>query len=131
MLVDYVTTPEVQEQLRTKGCGISVQTAWQWLAKLNWQYTRTSKGMYVDGHEHKDVVEYQKALVGRWKEYEKRFVTFDNDGNELAKPPGFHVAEIGQCCLYLIKVFTFPSIIHMESTWNPWNPCGIHGMNVG
>ena len=33
------------------------------------------------------------------------------------------------------EVFTFPSIIHMESTWNPWNPCGIpcgiHGINVG
>ena len=33
------------------------------------------------------------------------------------------------------EVFTFPGIIHMESTWNPWNPCGIpcgiHGINVG
>ena len=101
-IVDYVATPEVQERLGTKARGISVRTARRWLAKLNWRYTRTSKGMYVDGHERNDVVEYRKAFVGRWKEYEKRFVTFDNDGNELAKPPGFHVAEIGRFRLYLI-----------------------------
>ena len=37
--------------------------------------------------------------------------------------------------LSFLEVFTFPGIIHMESTWNPWNPCGIpcgiHGINVG
>ena len=35
----------------------------------------------------------------------------------------------------ILEVFTFPGIIHIESTWNPWNPCGIpcgiHGINVG
>jgi len=37
--------------------------------------------MYIDGHEHKDVVEYQNGFLKHWEEYEKCMVTYDNDRN--------------------------------------------------
>jgi hypothetical protein len=42
--------------------------------------------MYVDGHEHEDVVEYQQEFINRWKQYERHFHKWDNDGNELPRP---------------------------------------------
>jgi len=49
--------------------------------------------MYIDGHEHEDMVKYWKGLVGRWKEYEKCFVIYDNNGNVLSTPTGFPVPQ--------------------------------------
>ena len=49
--------------------------------------------MYIDGHEREDVVEYRKGFVKCWKEYEKRFVIYDNDGNILSTPTGFPVPQ--------------------------------------
>jgi hypothetical protein len=37
---------------------ISEQTACQWLIKLGWWWTAVRKGVYMDGHECVDVVEY-------------------------------------------------------------------------
>ena len=55
--------------------------------------------MYIDGHEHEDVVEYQSKFIEWWKVYEKQMYSYDNDGkvdNELSGfpvPPGqrFHL----------------------------------------
>jgi hypothetical protein len=69
--MDYVATPEVQQKLGTKACGIHIQTAWRWLHKLSWWYQQKKKGIYIDGHECEDVVEYQKGFVERWREYER------------------------------------------------------------
>ena len=33
--------------------------AWQWLLTLRWRCTRVKKGVYIDGHERPDIVEYQ------------------------------------------------------------------------
>ena len=64
--------------------------------------------MYVDGHEHEDVVAYRNAFIERWREYEKRFVIYDNDGRELSRPKGFAVPGI---CFKLVLV------THDESTF--------------
>ena len=52
----------------------------------------------------------------------------------MEQPLSLLAAETS-CYHPCMEVFTFPGIIHMESTWNPWNPCGIpceiHGINVG
>ena len=69
-IVDYVATPEVQQKLGMKACGIHIQTAQRWLHKLSWRYRQKKKGMYIDGHKRADVVEYQKGFVERWREYE-------------------------------------------------------------
>ena len=47
--------------------------------------------MYLDGHECPDVVAYREGFVGRWKQYEKHFHLWDNDGNLLPLPKGFPV----------------------------------------
>ena len=38
--------------------GISEHTACQWLIKLGWHWTVVQKGVYMDGHECNDIVEY-------------------------------------------------------------------------
>lgn len=108
-IVDYVATPEVQQRLGMKACGIHVRTARRWLHKLNWRYQQKKKGMYIDGHEREDVVEYRKRFVERWREYEKRFVTYGNDGNVLSTPTGFPVPQGVRFRLILVT--------HDESTF--------------
>jgi hypothetical protein len=49
--------------------------------------------MYINGHEHKNVVEYWRRFVEHWKEYEKCFVIYGNDGNVLSIPTGFAVPQ--------------------------------------
>jgi hypothetical protein len=107
-VVDYVATPEIQARLGTTVRGIHVRTARRWLHTLSWRYTQTKKGMYIDGHERHDVVEYRQKFVERWKEYEKRFVIFDNDGNILLKPTGFPVPQ---------RAFRLILVTHNESTF--------------
>ena len=59
--------------------------------------------MYVDGHEHSDVVEYRQAFMERFKIYERRFHTWDDSGNELPRPSGFLVpGAIGRFRLILV-----------------------------
>jgi len=92
-VVDYVATPEVQERLRTTGNarGISLRTAQRWLKKLSWRYAKKKNGMYIDGHERDDVVDYRKKFVQRWQEYEKRFI---NEGQVVSRPQGFEVPGV-------------------------------------
>ena len=42
---------------------ISEQCARRWLIKLGYGMKEVRKGMYVDGHEHADVVEYRKKFL--------------------------------------------------------------------
>ena len=91
--MDYVATPEVQQKLGTKARGIHIRTARRWLHKLSWRYQQKKKGMYIDGHEREDVVEYRKGFVERWREYDRRFVIYGNDGKVLSTPTGFPVPQ--------------------------------------
>jgi len=43
------------------------------------------------GMNVEDVVKYRQAFIERWKQYEKRFHLWDNDGNPLPLPKGFPV----------------------------------------
>ena len=65
--------------------------------------------MYIDGHERDDVVEYRKGFVECWKEYEKRFVIYDNNGNVLSTPTRFPVPQGVRFQLILVT--------HDESTF--------------
>ena len=109
-IVDYIASPEVQEQLAGKThTTIHERMACRWLKKLNWRYTRKKNGMYVDGHEREDVVEYRNEIIARWKEYEKRFLKFDNNRDPINQLVGFPVAQIGRFPLILVT--------HDESTF--------------
>ena len=93
-VIDVVASPEIQEIMRQKGIvkpSIAERTARRWLAGLGWRYGKLKDGMYIDGHEREDVVEYRRQFVARWKENERRFHQWDNDGNELPRPNGFPV----------------------------------------
>ena len=41
-----------------RGGGLSMHTAQCWLYKLGWWCTELKKGVYMDGHERPDVIEY-------------------------------------------------------------------------
>ena len=108
-VVDFVATEKIQAMLHSKNRGICLRTAQRWLHKLDWRYGRKKRGMYIDGHKQDDVVKYRGKFIQRWKEYEKRMVTYDNDGKESAPPPGFAVPQIGRFRLILV--------IHDKSTF--------------
>ncbi|KAI0266630.1 hypothetical protein BGY98DRAFT_1069572 [Russula aff. rugulosa BPL654] len=112
-VVDIVASPEMQTIFARKGIvkpSISVNTGVRWLEKLGWTYGKLKNGMYLDGHERDDVVEYRKAFVERWMGYEQRFHRWDNEGTELPRPNGFPVpGAIGRFRLILVT--------HDESTF--------------
>ena len=100
-IVDIILSPEMQAhftQARIDKGSVSERTAHHWLSKLGWQYGR-HKGMYADGHEHSDVVEYRQAFVEQFQNYERQFHTWDNSRNELPHPSP---AATGPLCLVLV-----------------------------
>jgi hypothetical protein len=95
-LVDLVASPEMQKAFSEKGISkesISKSMANRWLQKLDWRYQRAQNGMYIDGHERKDVVAYRCAFVERWGGYELRFHCWDDEGLELPRLNGFPVPD--------------------------------------
>lgn len=111
-IVDCMETPEMQEKLDRIGCKkkkISLRTAQRWLHRMGWRYTRKRNGMYVDGHERDDVVEYRTGFIERWKVYDKRMYSYDNDRNREGELTGFPVPPGQQFCLILVT--------HDESTF--------------
>ena len=108
-LVDVILSPVIQLRFQQSGIdrpSISTHTAHPWLAKLGWQYGKQWNGMYIDRHEHEDIMEYRSKFVERFHQYEQHFHIWDNDGNELPRPSGFPVPEAyrasGCFCLVLI-----------------------------
>ncbi|KAF7303355.1 hypothetical protein MIND_00563300 [Mycena indigotica] len=71
-IVRYVRTPEFQARLRVKR-DISVRTAQNWMHKMGYRWRKEPKGMYSDGHERADVVDYrQNVFLPKWREIEAR-----------------------------------------------------------
>ena len=65
-LINVVLSPEIQAQFVDSGIdkqAISKCTAHHWLGELGWKYGKQKNGMYINGHEREDVVEYQCAFV--------------------------------------------------------------------
>ena len=59
------------------GKGISLATARRWLRHEGFRYTSYKKGLYFNGHDHPDVVQYrQDIFLPRMKEYEARLVQY-------------------------------------------------------
>jgi hypothetical protein len=119
-VVDYIATPEVQEHLVTMGkaCGIFLQMAQRWLKRLRLRYMKKETGMYINGHEQEDIVDYRKKFVQHWKEYEKQFVIYDNKGQVVSWPHGFAVPGVR---FHLILVthdeLTFYENDHRKTKW--------------
>jgi hypothetical protein len=45
--------------------------------------------MYIDGHKQEDMVAYCNQFIMWWKQYEARFLTFDNDRHPHPPPDDF------------------------------------------
>ena len=77
-----VTPQHLQEALNASilpGLGIVLKnplsegTAQRWLIKLGWCQTVVRKGVYMNGHEHEDVVKYrQEVFLPVMKKFEAR-----------------------------------------------------------
>ncbi|EUC56568.1 DDE family endonuclease, partial [Rhizoctonia solani AG-3 Rhs1AP] len=85
---------------------ISDSTARRWIAKLGYRPVQHSKGMYIDGHERSDVVEYRKGFLEIIKSLQPLMQQYDDETDEplpLNLPEGQkrHV-PIGhdECCFH-------------------------------
>ena len=59
------------------GRGISLSTAQRWLHKEGFKYTNHKKGLYFDGHDRPDVVEFRQGhFLPAMKAYEARLVRY-------------------------------------------------------
>ncbi|KAF8143005.1 hypothetical protein K438DRAFT_1495037, partial [Mycena galopus ATCC 62051] len=83
---------------------ISVQTARQWLKKLDWHFGCCKNGMYVDGNE--------AAFVKHWLEhYELRIMEY-NDSKMIKEPAGYVLKE-----KFKGRPFKLILVTHDESTF--------------
>lgn len=57
---------EMREKSVTTQVSIQARTAREWLNRLGYRWKNVSKGVYIDGHERQDVVEYRKWFVKEW-----------------------------------------------------------------
>jgi hypothetical protein len=49
---------------------------------MGFEYKNVKKGVFIDGHEREDVVEYRNNIfLKRWDELAKRFIIFHEDGS--------------------------------------------------
>jgi len=80
-IVDFVATPAMQVAMGTKATSISKRTAQRWLKRMGWRYGEMPNGMYTDGHEREDVIEYRTWFLAEYKKMERRMRSFDKDGN--------------------------------------------------
>ena len=100
------------------GSGLSLRTAWQWLCKLGWQCTELKKGVYMDGHERQDVVEYHNnVFLPLMAQLEKRMTRWDSRGSKL-----MHIdPDLGPGKKRVIVVFQDESCFHVNefkrTTW--------------
>ena len=112
-LVNVVASLRIQEKFNNTGINkpsICKRMAHRWLSKLGWRYGKQVNGMYIDGHEHADVVQYWEAFMQRFKQYEQHFHLWDNNSIELPPPHGFPVPEAA-------GHFQLILVMHDESTF--------------
>ncbi|KAG1747174.1 uncharacterized protein EDB91DRAFT_1079789 [Suillus paluster] len=63
---------------------ISESTAWHWLVKLGYKLKEVKKGVYVDGHEHEDVVAYCQNFLEQFTANESH--TYQDEDLEPVEP---------------------------------------------
>ena len=60
-LVEYLDRDEVKAHYNAS-TSISLKTAQRWMEGLGYDWTNSPTGLYVDGHEREDVVNYRQNL---------------------------------------------------------------------
>ncbi|GJF00210.1 hypothetical protein PsYK624_164900 [Phanerochaete sordida] len=83
-IVDFLADPLVQLE-HGLGEGISLSTAQVWMHKLDYRWTRASKGLFVDGHERGDVTTYRNDIfLPTLEVVHPRLRLWSKDGTEIA-----------------------------------------------
>jgi hypothetical protein len=91
-LVDYLNRDEVKARFGAS-VSVSLKTAQRWMEALDYHWTDSPTGQYVDGHEREDVVNYrQNMFLPAWFAKEPRLRvwldgTKDKPGN-IDQPAG-------------------------------------------
>ena len=63
---------------------LSEHMAWRWLVRLGWRNRLLRKGVYMDGHERADVVEYHNnTFLCLMAEHQERMVKWEVEGSEV------------------------------------------------
>lgn len=101
-----------------RGNGLSVRTARRWLYKLGWRRSELKKGVYMDGHERPDVMEYRNAVfLPLMALLERRMVQWISRGSELERVD----PDLGPGEKRVIAVFQDESSFHVnefkKSVW--------------
>jgi len=101
-----------------RGSGLSLRTARRWLYKLGWRRSELKKGVYMDGHERPDVVEYRNdVFIPLMTSLERRMAHWDSRGSELVRID----PELGPGEKRVIAVFQDESCFHVnefkKTTW--------------
>ncbi|KIJ37224.1 hypothetical protein M422DRAFT_178335 [Sphaerobolus stellatus SS14] len=84
-IVQFLDQPEVKKQFSLKRAP-NEHTVRKWLKFMEYRYGPGKKGMYIDGHEREDVVEYrQNTFLPGWYLVEPRMMKWLGDGTVV--PP--------------------------------------------
>ena len=91
-IVEFIATPEMQAAMGTRATSISKTTAHRWVKRMGWRYRKAANGMYIDGHERSDVVEYRTWFLEEYSRLERRMRRFRRDGS-IEKEPDLQEGE--------------------------------------
>ncbi|KAJ7199473.1 hypothetical protein GGX14DRAFT_373116 [Mycena pura] len=81
-VVNFVSSEEMKRRLNLKNA-ISVRTAERWMKRNEYRWKPEPKGMYKDGHEREDIVQYrQHVFLPLWAEWGLRTRRWTKKGGE-------------------------------------------------
>ncbi|KAJ3555900.1 hypothetical protein NM688_g2325 [Phlebia brevispora] len=86
-IVEYCDHPEVKAKYGLKHT-VSLATAKRWMYMMDYRWTKTPSGQYVDGHEREDVVAYrQETFLPSMEKYEGQMRVWDTSTGEETVDP--------------------------------------------
>ena len=65
---------------------ISVSTVRRWLNIIGYHYQQQKQGIYYDGHEREDVVEYRHIFLSEIAKFEKYMATYEGEDMKRIAP---------------------------------------------
>ena len=80
-IFDFIALPEMQAAMGTRETLILKRMAQHWLKNMDWRYGRAPNGMYIDGHEHNDVVEYHTWFLVEYSRLERQMRRYSDSKN--------------------------------------------------
>jgi len=84
------------------GRGISLPTACRWLHREGFQYISHKKGLYFDGHDRADVIEYrQKTFLPVLKSFEPQLVRYSVENPDQERLPKDQTNYV-ECCFVIV-----------------------------